>query len=134
MQRKQSEIDNMDALHLIAIEKQEHEINKTINEIKQLILDLKSLPDTCHIRNVSTYKSRMEEFRELPPKLKIILPNFFPQKINIEGLLKQFGFLSPLSIETEEQSYIVPSPGAESSLPNRLLLDAPRLIADIPTT
>ena len=31
MQRKQSEIDNMDALHLIAIEKQEHEINKTIN-------------------------------------------------------------------------------------------------------
>ena len=130
MQRKQSEIDNMDALHLIAIEKQEHEINKTINEIKQLILDLKSLPDTCHIRNVSTYKS---EFRELPPKLKIILPNFFPQKINIEGLLKQFGFLSPLSIETEEQSYIVSSPGAESSLPNRLLLDAPRFIADIPT-
>ena len=37
IQRKQAEIDNINAQHLTAIEKQEHEINKTINEITQVI-------------------------------------------------------------------------------------------------
>ncbi|XP_078321312.1 uncharacterized protein LOC144621595 [Crassostrea virginica] len=134
IQRKQAEIDEMNAQHLAAIEKQEDETNKALHEIKQVIQELKSLLDTSDVGLVSKYRSRIAEFRKLPPKLKISLPNFLPQKINREELLKQIGSFSPLSIETEEQGYTVPSPGAESSLPARPLLDVPRLITDIPTT
>nr|XP_022305049.1 tripartite motif-containing protein 3-like [Crassostrea virginica] len=133
IQRKQAEIDEMDRQHAAAIEKQEDETNKALHEIKQVIQDLKSLLDTCDVGLVSKYRSRIAEFRKLPHKLNISLPNFLPQKINREELLKQIGSLSPLSIETEEQGYTVPFPGAESSPPARPLLDVPRLITDIPT-
>ncbi|XP_078321654.1 uncharacterized protein LOC111111319 [Crassostrea virginica] len=134
IQRKQSEIDEMDRQHAAAIEKQEDVINKALHEIKQVIQDLKSLLDTSDVGLVSKYRSRIAEFRKLPHKLKISLPKIFPLKINREELLKQIGSLSPLSIETEEQDYTVPSPGVESSPPARPLLDVPRLITEIPTT
>ena len=124
----------MNAQHLAAIEKQEDVINKTLHEIKQVIVQLKSLLVTSDVNHVSTKKSRNGNFRKMPHKLKISPPNFQPQKINREQLLKQFGSLSSLSIETVEQGYTVPSPVAESSLPTRSLLDVPRLIADIPTS
>nr|XP_022310013.1 tripartite motif-containing protein 45-like [Crassostrea virginica] len=133
IQRKQFEIDNMNTQHLTAIEKQEDVINKKLHEIKHVIQDLKSLLDTSDVGLFSKYRSRIKEFRKLPHKLKISLPNFLPQKINREELLKQYGSLSPTSIETEEQKYTLPSPGTESSSPARPLLDVPSLIADIPT-
>nr|XP_022304709.1 uncharacterized protein LOC111111835 [Crassostrea virginica] len=134
IQRKQSEIDNMNAQHLAAIDKQEAVINKALHEIKQVIVHLKSLLETSDVSHVSKYKSRNGDFRKLPPKLKVSLPNFQPQRINTEQLLKQFGSFSPLSIETEEQDYTVPSLGAELSPPTRPLLDVPHLVTDIPTT
>nr|XP_022305362.1 LOW QUALITY PROTEIN: tripartite motif-containing protein 3-like [Crassostrea virginica] len=134
IQRKQAEIDEMNAQHLAAIEKQEAVINKALDEIKQVIVHLKSLLETSDVSHVSKYKSRNGDFRKLPPKLKISLPNFQPQRIDTEQLLKQFGSLAPLSIETEEQGITVPSPGAESSPPARPLLDVPRLFTDIPTS
>nr|XP_022294663.1 tripartite motif-containing protein 45-like [Crassostrea virginica] len=127
IQRKRAEIDEMNAQHLAAIEKQEGETNKALHEIKQVIQDLKSLLDTNDVGLVSKYRSRIAEFRKLPNKLKLSFPNFLPQKINREELLKQCGSLSPLSIGTEEQGYTVSSPGAESSPPARPLLDVPRL-------
>ena len=105
---------------------------KALNEIKQAIQDIKSLLDTSDVGLVFKYRSRIEEFKKLPPKLKISLPNLFLQKINREELLKQFGCLSPLSIETE--GYTLPSLGAESSPPARQLLDVPRLITHIHAT
>nr|XP_022303929.1 uncharacterized protein LOC111111319 [Crassostrea virginica] len=134
IQRKHAEIDEMDRQHAATIEKQEDVINKALHEIKQVIQDLKSLLDTSDVGLVSKYRSRIAEFRKLPHKLKISLPKIFPLKINREELLQQIGSLSPLSIETEEQDYTVPSPGAESSPPARPLLDVPRLITDIPVT
>ena len=91
VQRMMTEIDEMNKQHTAAIEKQEHAINKTMNEIKQVILDLKSLLETSDVGLLSKYKCNIEEFRKLPPKLKIFLPNFLPQKINREQLLTQFG-------------------------------------------
>nr|XP_022308240.1 E3 ubiquitin-protein ligase TRIM71-like [Crassostrea virginica] len=134
IQRKQSEIDDMNAQHLAALEKQEDVINTTLHEIKQIILHLKSLLESSNVSRISKYKSRHGDFRKLPPKLKISPPNFQPQKINREQLLKQFGSLSSLSIETVEQGYTAPSSEDETSHPARPLLDVPRLIADIPTS
>ncbi|XP_078328675.1 uncharacterized protein LOC144623793 [Crassostrea virginica] len=134
IQKKQAEIDAMNDQHLAAIEKQEDETNKALHDIKQVIQDLKSLLDTSDVGLVSKYRSRIKDFRKLPVKLKISLPNFLPQEINREELLKHIGSLSPLSIKTEVQDYTVPFPRAESSPPARPLLDVPRLITEIPTT
>ncbi|XP_078322191.1 uncharacterized protein LOC111112041 [Crassostrea virginica] len=133
IQRKQSEIDDMDAKQTAAIEKQEDIVYKALSEIKQLVRELKSLLDTNDIGQVSKYRSRIEKLRKLPPKLIIALPSFLPQKINGEELLKQFGSLSPFSIKTEEQEYVVPSPGTKFSPLDRLFVDVPRLITEIPT-
>ena len=123
----------MNTQHLAAIENQEDVINKALHEIKsRVIQDLKILLGTSDVGFVSKYRSRIEEFRKLPHKLKISVPNFQPQKINRDELLKQFGSLSPLSIETEEQDYTVPYLGAESSPLDRRLLEIPHLVIDIP--
>nr|XP_022336302.1 uncharacterized protein LOC111132776 [Crassostrea virginica] len=134
IQSKQTEIDVMKSKHKTALDKQENALNHTITEIKQVIRDLKSLLDTSDVSLVSKYQSRIGEFRKLPPKLKISLPQLKTQKINREDLLKQFGSLTASSIETEEQGYTMPSLGAESSPPARSMLDVPRLVTDIPTT
>nr|XP_022305361.1 E3 ubiquitin-protein ligase TRIM36-like [Crassostrea virginica] len=134
MQRKQSEIDSMNTQQLAAIEKQENETTKALNEIKQVIVHLKSLLETSDVSHVSKYKSRNGDFRKLPAKLKITLPNFQPQRIDTKQLLKQFGSLSSLSIKTEEQGYNLPSPRVESPPPHRPLPDVTRLVTDIPTT
>ena len=74
---------------------------KALNEIKQAIQDIKILLNTSDVGLVFKYRPRIEEFKKLPPKLKISLPNILPQKINRKELLKQFGSLSPFSVETE---------------------------------
>nr|XP_022304514.1 uncharacterized protein LOC111111688 [Crassostrea virginica] len=134
IQRKQSEIDNMNAQHLAAIEKQENVTTKALHEIKQVIVHLKSLLETSDVGHVSEYKSRNGVFRKLPAKLKISLPNFQPQRIDTKQLLKQFGSLRSLYIETEEQGYNLPSPRVESPPSPRPLPDVTRLVTDIPTT
>ena len=123
IEKKQSEIDNINTQHLVAIEKQEEVIYKALNDIKKVIQDINSMLYTSDVGLVSKYQSRIHEFRKLPTKLNISLPNLMPQKINTKQLLKQFGTLIPLSIETEEHGYIVPSAGSESSPPSRPLLD-----------
>ena len=130
---KQAEIDDMDNKHQAALDKQENAINSTIHEMKQVIRDLKSLLDTCNIYLVSKYQSRMEEFRKPPPKLNISIPIFHPVKINREQILNKFGFLTALSMETEEQGYTMPSLGTETSPTDRALLDAPQLMTEVHT-
>ncbi|XP_078310800.1 uncharacterized protein LOC111132646 [Crassostrea virginica] len=133
IQGKQAEIEVMESKHQAALDKQEDAINNTVTEMKQVILDLKSLLDTCNVSLVSKYQSRIEEFRKMPHKLKISLPTFQPVKVNREHIMKQFGSIIPLSLETEEQGYTVPSPGAKSSPPDRPLLDVPQLITELDT-
>nr|XP_022297541.1 uncharacterized protein LOC111106947 [Crassostrea virginica] len=113
VQGMKSEIDDMDAQHIAAIDIQEDAINHTITEITQVILDLKRLLDTSDICLVSKYTSRTEEFRSLPAQFQVTLPTFTPQKINREQIHQQIGSLSKLVIT--------------------FLLDEPLILRDIQT-
>ena len=66
IQGMKSEIDDMDAQHIAAIDEHEDKISKTSTEMAQIILDLKKLLDTSDVGIVSVYASRIEEFRSLP--------------------------------------------------------------------
>ncbi|XP_078321296.1 uncharacterized protein LOC111131079 isoform X2 [Crassostrea virginica] len=153
IQRKQSEIEEMDEQHLAAITTQEDVINKTLHEIKQVILDLQNLLDSDDVCLVSEYTSRNEEFRSLPAQFQVTLPTFSPQEINREQLYQQLGLITyPLTDEaartTEEHGGLKKTPGAVSSPPARpprdktlsdrplsdkTLSDKPRILTDIQT-
>ena len=59
-------LEQLNTQHLTANEKLEHAINKKIYEIKQDILDLKSLLEICDVSHVSRYNSRNGAVRKLP--------------------------------------------------------------------
>ncbi|XP_022333218.2 uncharacterized protein LOC111130433 [Crassostrea virginica] len=113
IQGMKSDIDDMDAQHIAAIDQQEDAINHAIPEITQIILDLKRLLDTSDVCLVSEYTSRTEEFRNLPAQFQVTLPTFTPQEINREQIHQQIGSLSELAFT--------------------FLLDEPRILTDIQT-
>nr|XP_022304510.1 E3 ubiquitin-protein ligase TRIM71-like [Crassostrea virginica]XP_022304511.1 E3 ubiquitin-protein ligase TRIM71-like [Crassostrea virginica] len=143
IQRKQSEIEEMDEQHLAAITTQEEVINKALHEIKQVILDLQKLLDSDDVCLVSEYISRNEEFRSLPAQFQVTLPTFSPQEIKREQLYQQLGSLSQLLITyplideaartTEEHGGLKKTPGAVSSPKSRPFSDKTRILIDIPT-
>ncbi|XP_048747494.2 E3 ubiquitin-protein ligase TRIM71-like [Ostrea edulis] len=131
--QRKSDIAEMKTKHLAALNKNTDEISHSITELKQIILNLKAILESNDVSLISTYKSRNAEFRRLPPKVQVTLPSLSAQKINTEQLREMLGSLSPLSINTEEQGYIMKSAEAVSSPPVKPLLDEPRITATINT-
>ncbi|XP_056005841.1 uncharacterized protein LOC130050270 [Ostrea edulis] len=131
--KRKSDIAEMKTKHLAALNKNTDEITHSITELKQIILNLKAILESNDVSLISTYKSRNAEFRRLPPKVQATLPSLSAQKINTEQLREMFGSLSPLSINTEEQGYIMKSAEAVSSPPVKPLLNEPRVTAAIDT-
>ncbi|XP_056015334.1 uncharacterized protein LOC125653121 [Ostrea edulis] len=130
--KRKSDIAEMKNKHLAALNKNTDEITNRITELRQIIQDLKNILDSNDVSLTSTYKSRNSEFRTLPPKVRVTLPSFSPQKINKDQLNEMFGSLSPLSINTEHGD-TMKSAEAVLSPPVKPLLDEPRLIATIDT-
>ncbi|XP_056005905.1 uncharacterized protein LOC125658607 [Ostrea edulis] len=131
--QRKSDIAEMKIKHLAALDKNTDEITHSITELKQIILNLKAILESNDVSLISTYNSRNDEFRRLPPKVQVTLPSLSPQKINTKQLREMFGSLSSLSINTEEQGYTMKSAETASSPPVKSLLDEPRVTATIDT-
>ena len=89
VQGMKSDIDDMDAQHMTAIDEQEDKVNHNITEIKQIIQDLQNLLQTNDVKLVFNYTSRNEEFRNVPTQFHLTLPTFMPQEINTEEIREQ---------------------------------------------
>ncbi|XP_056008617.1 uncharacterized protein LOC125664128 [Ostrea edulis] len=129
--QRKSDIQEMKNKHVAALDKNRDEITQRITEFRKIIEDLKKILNTKDGSLTSTYKSRNGEFRQLPPKVRVILPSFSPSKIDEDHLSKMVGSMSSLTITTEKQGYIIKSTEAVSSPPVKPLLDEPRVTATI---
>ncbi|XP_056007587.1 E3 ubiquitin-protein ligase TRIM36-like [Ostrea edulis] len=130
--QRKSDIQEMKIKHLSTLNKNTNEITQKMAELKQIMSDLKSILKSNDVSLTSTYKSRNSEFRTLPPKVRVTVPSFSPQKINKDQLNEMFGSLPPLSINTEHGD-TMKSSEAVSSPPVKPLLDEPRVTAAIDT-
>lgn len=128
-----SDLDEIEHKHLDVLNKKEYEIKRTMSEIKKSIDLIKALLKSSDVCCISDYKSRNTEFRRLPPKLNVSLPNFTPREIKRDQLMEQFGSLSPLSFTTEEEYYAMATQGVESSTSDQSLLDIPLIITSFDT-
>ena len=119
IRKLQSEINDMDSQHQADLDRQLQEINHRLSEISDKMQNMQKLLSSDDIYLVSEYQSGTEKFRKMPPLLNVLLPVFFPEKINTEQLYKQFGSLSKLST-TED-------------IPHKPLLDNPQIITVLNT-
>lgn len=125
IQRMQSKIDDIDSQHMSVLNKIEGEINQALEEISNIILDLRSLLDSNDMSSVFAYISRNEELRILPTRPVPPLPTFTPGKINRDQLYQEFGSLSELAKTTETFDHAISSPNS------KLLIDEPQILADV---
>ncbi|XP_052707159.1 uncharacterized protein LOC128182520 [Crassostrea angulata] len=132
IQKLKSDLDVIDSEHLVVLNKQYDKIIRTISEITQSIAEIKKSLDSNDVSLVSSYKSRNAEFRKLPLRLKLPLPNFTPKKVNTEQLYQQFGSLSAFFNSTEEDGYTRETSEAGLS-PLKVLLDKPHIISTADT-
>ncbi|XP_056007593.1 uncharacterized protein LOC130050835 [Ostrea edulis] len=130
--QRKSDIQEMKIKHLSTLNKNTEEITQKMAELKQIMSDLKSILKSNDVSLTSTHKSRNSEFRTLPPKVRVRVPSFSPQKINKDQLNEMFGSLPSLSINTEHGD-TMKSAEAVSSPPVKPLLDEPRVTAAIDT-
>nr|XP_022304297.1 E3 ubiquitin-protein ligase TRIM36-like [Crassostrea virginica] len=130
----QSKIEELDCKYLSDIDKQEIDIKHAIDEITEVILDLKRLLEAGDVCFVSKYKSKNSTFGKLPPTIRVMYPTFHPQRVNREKLREQFGSLSdPPSEPKECSSGLQPLVTKQASHTDRQLLDVPLVISDIAT-
>lgn len=90
---------------LAVLKTREDEILKTISEITQSITDLQKLMHCNEISILTAYNSMNDKFRILPHKLNVKLPLFTPKMLPEEPIHQQFGSLSRVSIDIEENGY-----------------------------
>lgn len=118
----------MESKHLGELNKQESDITRTISDITQIIGDLNKVLDSNDVSLVSAYKSKNSEFRKLPPKLIISLPNFVPKEINRFQIYEQFVSLLAISVKREERGYIMDFCGSMVSPTDKPLISKPKVI------
>lgn len=130
IQKLKSYLGEFDSKHLALLKRQQDKITDTISEITECIINLKESLISNDISTVSTYKSRNEEFKRLPPRLTISLPRFSSYEINREQMYQQFGCLS---FKTVEPCHYFGFRGSKSSPSHLKFCANPKVVTTINT-
>lgn len=118
--------------HSFVLTKEQFETTSKVSEIKEAIGELRVLLDSNDVGLVTGYKSKISEFRKLPPKFKIRFPPTSFPKIDFKDIYKSFHFLSSSFIITEERDCSVENPKVGST-PLEQFLTEPIVIHSIIT-
>lgn len=94
---------------------------------------MKQILNSNDFKNVSAYKPRNDEFKKRPSKLPSSLPNFTPGDIDKKQMFQQFGSLSGLPIKEEDHGYTMVVSKIKPPVPNKRLIDKPRIISHMRT-
>jgi hypothetical protein len=96
--KRKTQIEERKTKHRQILQKQADDISHKMNEIQQAILEIQTCLDSNDISLTSTYKSRNEEFNQLPPITRVTPPSLSTPEINTETLSELFGSVSELSV------------------------------------
>lgn len=116
------EIHEMEYKYLTVLNEIEDDITRRISEITKISVDLNKMLDLKDVCLIAKYNPRNAWYRVLPPKLKVSLPNFSPQKINSMVIYQKFVFLPKLSIREEKNDYAMNYSRDEITSPKRFLM------------
>ena len=94
---RKTKVNRMKNRHLATLDEQKKKVLIGISEIEQSIKCLTEILDTTEVCEVSAYKSKKADFRELPSQIQFSLPEISSQEINSEKFCKMFSDLLPLS-------------------------------------
>lgn len=86
------------------------DLNRQEDEIAQSIADLRDLLNSKDVSLFFAKKSRNAKFKKKCLLHTVTLPKLIPHIINKEQLYHQFGSLSALSVEINEEGYTTNSP------------------------
>jgi hypothetical protein len=129
IKRMQKEIEEMKTKHLEILKKHLGEIKQIQSLIEQSLITLKKMEESNEVSETMEYRSQDQEFRKLPPKVRVSLSTFSPNTIDSEQLYKSLGSLIPVSFTTDENGYTLK--GTETS--PRELMEEPELVTTINT-
>nr|XP_011439238.2 uncharacterized protein LOC105336573 [Crassostrea gigas]XP_011439239.2 uncharacterized protein LOC105336573 [Crassostrea gigas]XP_019926309.2 uncharacterized protein LOC105336573 [Crassostrea gigas] len=133
IEKLKSDVDEIECKYLVVLNKQIDEITRTISEITESIAELNKIQNSGDVSHFFAYQSRNAEFKRVPSKPTVFLPEFIPQKINKETFGHLLGSLSNLSTNKEDSGNKVVLPNAMSSSLDRLFIDEPRVVININT-
>lgn len=125
-----SEVKEQNTEFQRVLDVREKQINQTINEMSEVIRNLKQLLKSSDVCRISAYKSQIEQFKIMPSQPQVTLPTFMPRRINKDLLYQQIGSLSKPSVIDKENPNQEQVQDGISSLSPKLLLDEPLIVKD----
>jgi hypothetical protein len=127
--RMKNEIEEMKTKHLEILNKHLDEVKQIQSLIEQSLITLNKIEVSNDVSVTIEYRSRNEEFRKLPPKVRVSLPTFSPNPIDGEQLYQSLGCLMPLSVTTDENDDTL----KKTEISPRELMDEPELVTIVNT-
>ncbi|XP_022301427.2 uncharacterized protein LOC111109551 [Crassostrea virginica] len=111
-------------------------LKEHLNEIKQVqslmqktLVSLHEIEESNEVSSTIHYRSKVEEFRKLQPKINVSMPKFIPKQVAREEVSNLIGKLIPLSTTLEERVFAAKKPNTSV----RKLLDEPEVLNAIKT-
>lgn len=124
-----NEISEIKKNHRAILEKHSNEIKQIKSLIEENLLTLNNIEESNDVSKIVNYRTRLNEFRKLPPKVHVKMPTFCSKPINREHFHEMIGSLKPFVLTSHENGYKMKS----QEVSFRELLDIPETVSIVKT-